>query len=164
MRDVGLQQKVDFGAGFLDALFYGNGHEVHELLQFQFLLLSDGDVAEFGRKRKDAEELNVTEGRLKQLIVGGHTGVRTVVVASNAAQLRALKVARFTVVLDQVRLVQNDSRRMNQVGSVALEQRVVLGRQSLGRYAVELRLTQHSDVEIRVAEPINGISHALHRA
>ena len=54
------------------------------------LYLSDGDMAELAGEREDSEELDLTERRLEQLIVGADRLVADVVVTRYAAQLRHL--------------------------------------------------------------------------
>lgn len=49
--------------------------------------LSHGDVLELGGQREHAEEFNLTQGGLEQLIVSLYGLVGDVVVAGNAAQL-----------------------------------------------------------------------------
>ena len=52
-----------------------------------YVYLSDGDVLKLGGEGEDSEELNLTEGWLHHLVVGGHCLVGQVVVRGNPTQL-----------------------------------------------------------------------------
>ena len=52
-----------------------------------YMYLSDGDVLKLGGEGEDSEELNLTEGGLHHLVVGGHCLVGQVVVRGNPTQL-----------------------------------------------------------------------------
>ena len=52
-----------------------------------YVYLSDGDVLKLGGEGEDSEELNLTEGGLHHLVVGGHCLVGQVVVRGNPTQL-----------------------------------------------------------------------------
>ena len=56
--------------------------------------LSDSDVFELGGEGEHSEELNLTEGGLHHLVVGGHRLVGQVVVGGNTTQLRHLQMRR----------------------------------------------------------------------
>ena len=70
-------------------------------------------------------------------------------------EFRDLEVASFTVVFDEVGFVQLHGRRMNQVFSPLLQQRICP--QLVVGNPVQSRSSQHPDVKVGVAQPLNGL-------
>ena len=68
----------------------GHRDALHQFGELQLLLLADADVAELAGEAEHAEQLDLGEGRLQQLVVGLHRLVGQVEVAGDPAQLRHL--------------------------------------------------------------------------
>ena len=114
-RDVCLEQGVDFSVGLVDALFDGDGHALHEGLQLQLLFLAHTHKLEFAGAGEDAQQLNLRQGGLEQVVVHADGAKVAVVVAGDAAKVRHLEATCLAIVLDQVVLVKLQRSRVNQV-------------------------------------------------
>mmetsp|Transcript_28044 Transcript_28044/g.66664 ORF Transcript_28044/g.66664 Transcript_28044/m.66664 type:complete len:432 (-) Transcript_28044:2560-3855(-) len=162
LRDVRLQQDVDLGRRLLDTLFDRDRHPVRQLLQLHLLLLAHHHVLELAGQREDAEQLDVADGRLEVVVERCNRRVRHVEVRRHASEVGRLQVSGLAVVLHQVRLKQRCRRRMRQVQSPLLQYGVLLN--LVGGDAVERGVAEHADVEVRVAQPVYSVAHALDRA
>mmetsp|Transcript_20226 Transcript_20226/g.41320 ORF Transcript_20226/g.41320 Transcript_20226/m.41320 type:complete len:682 (-) Transcript_20226:1713-3758(-) len=85
LRDVRLQQHVGLGGGLVDALLDGDGHALDQPRQLLLLLLAHRDVGEVLGEREEAEQLDVAQCRLEELVVHGDGGVAHVVVGGHTA-------------------------------------------------------------------------------
>ena len=78
-------------AWFFNALLDRNGNTFEQFQQLQLFLLSHADVTKLAREREDAEEFDLAQCRLQQLVVRGDRRTADVVVTRNAAQLSHLQ-------------------------------------------------------------------------
>mmetsp|Transcript_1476 Transcript_1476/g.4618 ORF Transcript_1476/g.4618 Transcript_1476/m.4618 type:complete len:419 (+) Transcript_1476:3107-4363(+) len=160
--DVRLQQHVHLGGRVLDGLLHRDGHAVEQLLQLALLLVAHGQVAELAAQREEAEELDVAHVPRQMLVEGGHAAVLHVVVRGHAAQVGHLQRAALAVVAHQLGAVEQRGGGVHQVAQPLAQ--LGVGLRLLDAHAVQLRAAQHADVQVGVAEPVDGVVDALHGA
>ena len=111
-------------------------------------VLAYRDQLEVVRQREDAEQLQLRHGRTQVLVVRRHRAVGHVVMRGDTAELRALEAASGTFVFDEVTLLKECSRRMDDISTLLHQGRVVL--QIVDTNAVQYRVLEHADVPRQV--------------
>eukprot|EP00755_Sulcionema_specki_P005500 Sspe_Gene.4862::Locus_1611_Transcript_1_1_Confidence_1.000_Length_6620::g.4862::m.4862 len=162
LADVRLQQHVDLSARIVDGFLDGNRHTLQKLLQLQLLLVPHAHVLELIGHGEKPEDLEFVHRGLQVLIELHHRTVREVVVRGDLPQVCGLERPALAVVLDQRSFVKCTCCGVHQVGTPLLELRVVF--HVLPGHTVQLGPPQHSDVEVRVPQPVVGILGVLNCA
>ena len=144
--NIGLQQDIDFGSGFLHTFLYRDRDTLQELAQLQLLLLTDGKELELLREGKNTKELNGSHGGSKMLVVSSHGIVRHIEMRSDASKIGALKLPRGSLVLDKVALLKEGGSSVYDISALLDESAVLI--LVIDAYAVQNRILEHAYVTV----------------
>jgi hypothetical protein len=112
--------------------------------------------------RRRAAHLDVGERGLEVLVVERDGVVRHVVVCGHAAEVGRLQRARLAHVPHEAGALEHGRGRVDEVEAWAVEQLVARGLRR--RDAVQRRVLEHPDEEIRIAEPVGAVARRRARA
>ena len=116
-------------------------------------------MSEFSGQGKDSEQFNFAQVGFQQLVISRHSFVSAVKMSCNPGQLCWLKSTSFAFIFQKSRFLQLHGSRVNQIGPVSGKLGIFFNGAWLD--SVQSWRPHHTNVEVSVSKPVDGIFHVL---